>query len=83
VFQVVDDGPGLTEDNISHLFDNFWQARKNDRRGVGLGLAIVKELVEAHGGKIWVESQLDHGSTFSFSLPTSDVKAGMMESKTS
>jgi signal transduction histidine kinase len=83
VFQVVDDGPGLTADNISHLFDNFWQARKNDRRGVGLGLAIVKELVEAHGGKIWVESQLDHGSTFSFSLPTSDVKAGIMESKTS
>ena len=70
VFQVVDDGPGIAPDNISHLFDNFWQARKDDRRGVGLGLAIVKELVEAHGGKIWVESEVDHGSTFSFSLPT-------------
>ena len=69
VFQVVDDGPGIPPDSMSHLFDNFWQARKNDRRGVGLGLAIVKELVEAHGGKIWVESQVDHGSTFSFSLP--------------
>jgi signal transduction histidine kinase len=54
---------------MAHLFDNFWQARKSDRRGVGLGLAIVKELVEAHGGKIWVESKVDHGSTFSFSLP--------------
>jgi signal transduction histidine kinase len=69
VFQVVDDGPGIPPDNISRLFDNFWQARKSDRRGVGLGLAIAKELVEAHGGKIWVESTLDHGSTFSFSLP--------------
>jgi signal transduction histidine kinase len=70
VFQVVDDGPGIPPDNMSHLFDNFWQARKSDRRGVGLGLAIAKGLVEAHGGKIWVESKVDHGSTFSFSLPT-------------
>lgn len=69
VFQVTDDGPGIQPDNMSHLFDNFWQARKDDRRGVGLGLAIVKELVEAHGGKIWVESKPDQGSTFSFSLP--------------
>lgn len=73
VFQVVDDGPGITPDNMSHLFDNFWQARKSDRRGVGLGLAIVKELVEAHGGKVWVESKVDHGSTFSFSLPAASV----------
>ena len=77
VFQVVDDGPGIAPDNISHLFDNFWQARKDDRRGVGLGLAIVKELVEAHGGKIWVESEVDHGSTFSFSLPTAARPADM------
>jgi signal transduction histidine kinase len=69
VFQIADDGPGISPDNMAHLFDNFWQARKSDRRGVGLGLAIVKELVEAHGGKIWVESKVDHGSTFSFSLP--------------
>jgi signal transduction histidine kinase len=75
VFQVVDDGPGIPPDNISHLFDNFWQARKSDRRGVGLGLAIVKELVEAQGGKIWVESQVNHGSTFSFSLPAASVPA--------
>jgi len=80
VFQVVDDGPGIPPDNMSHLFDNFWQARKNDRRGVGLGLAIVKELVEAHGGKIWVESNVDHGSTFSFSLPSTDVAADRAES---
>ena len=81
VFQVVDDGPGIPPDSMSHLFDNFWQARKNDRRGVGLGLAIVKELVEAHGGKIWVESQVDHGSTFSFSLPSSDTTADGVQSE--
>jgi signal transduction histidine kinase len=83
VFQVVDDGPGIAADNISHLFDNFWQARKSDRRGVGLGLAIAKELVEAHGGKIWVESSLDHGSTFSFSLPAASVPADRTETAVS
>ncbi|HEY6089310.1 MAG TPA: HAMP domain-containing sensor histidine kinase, partial [Gemmatimonadaceae bacterium] len=80
VFQVVDEGPGIPPDNMSHLFDSFWQARKNDRRGVGLGLAIVKELVEAHGGKIWVESAVDHGSTFSFSLPAADIPGMSAES---
>ena len=83
VFQVVDDGPGIAADNISHLFDNFWQARKSDRRGVGLGLAIAKELVEAHGGKIWVESSVDHGSTFSFSLPAASVPADRTETAVS
>jgi len=71
----VDDGPGIPPEQMSHLFDNFWQARKNDQRGVGLGLAIAKDLVEAHGGKIWVESEVDHGSTFSFSLPAVTMPA--------
>ena len=79
VFQVVDDGPGIPPDSMSHLFDTFWQARKSDRRGVGLGLAIAKGLVEAHGGKIWVESTVDHGSTFSFSLPTVTALADTTE----
>lgn len=79
VFQVVDDGPGIPPDNMSHLFDNFWQARAHDRRGVGLGLAIAKGLVEAHGGKIWVESKVDHGSTFSFSLPAANNLADKTE----
>jgi signal transduction histidine kinase len=83
VFQVIDNGPGITPDNMSHLFDNFWQARKDDRRGVGLGLAIVKELVEAHGGKIWVESKVDQGSTFSFSLPAVSVPADRPETTSS
>jgi signal transduction histidine kinase len=79
LFQVTDDGPGIPADNVGHIFDNFWQARKNDRRGVGLGLAIAKTLVEAQGGKIWVESNVDHGSTFSFSLPAVSVPADKVE----
>jgi signal transduction histidine kinase len=66
---VTDTGPGIVAADISHLFDNFWQARRNDHRGVGLGLAIAKGLVEAHGGKIWCESAPGRGSTFSFTLP--------------
>jgi signal transduction histidine kinase len=79
LFQVTDDGPGIPADNVSHIFDNFWQARKNDKRGVGLGLAIAKTLVEAQGGKIWVESNVDRGSTFSFSLPAVSVSADKLE----
>lgn len=79
LFQVTDDGPGIPADHMSHIFDSFWQARKSDRRGVGLGLAIAKTLVEAQGGKIWVESKVDHGSTFSFSLPAVSIPADKVE----
>jgi signal transduction histidine kinase len=79
LFQVTDDGPGIPADNMPHIFDSFWQARKSDKRGVGLGLAIAKTLVEAQGGKIWVESKVDHGSTFSFSLPAVGVPADKVE----
>src|SRR5437868_6377121 len=66
---VTDTGPGIAAADMEHLFDNFWQARRNDHRGVGLGLAIAKGVVEAHGGKIWCESAPGQGSTFSFTLP--------------
>ncbi|HKN58727.1 MAG TPA: HAMP domain-containing sensor histidine kinase [Gemmatimonadaceae bacterium] len=66
---VTDTGPGIAAADMEHLFDNFWQARRNDHRGVGLGLAIAKGVVEAHGGKIWCESAPGRGSTFSFTLP--------------
>ena len=69
IFEVVDDGPGISPAHLEHLFDRFWQARQNDHRGVGLGLAIAKGLVEAHGGTMSVHSTVGTGSTFSFTLP--------------
>ena len=66
---VRDDGNGIPEDQLAMVFDRFWTDRSSDRRGIGLGLAIAKGIVEAHGGRIWVESQKDVGSTFTFSLP--------------
>jgi PAS domain S-box-containing protein len=66
---VADTGPGIPPDQIEHLFDRFWQARKTDRRGAGLGLAIAKGIVEAHHGRIWVESEVGRGSRFLFTLP--------------
>ncbi|MDP2345267.1 MAG: PAS domain S-box protein [Deltaproteobacteria bacterium] len=68
VFTIKDSGPGIPSENIEKIFDRYWQA-KNGRGGMGLGLSISKVIVEAHGGSIWVESRLGHGSTFSFSLP--------------
>ena len=69
VFAVSDTGPGMSPDDMDQLFDRFWQARDVDSRGIGLGLTISKGIVEAHGGRIWVESTPGQGSTFSFSVP--------------
>ncbi|OJH40898.1 GAF domain-containing sensor histidine kinase [Cystobacter ferrugineus] len=68
-FWVSDTGPGIPPEAREHLFDRFWQMRHGDRRGAGLGLSIAKGLVEAHGGRIWVESEPGRGSTFSFVVP--------------
>jgi PAS domain S-box-containing protein len=66
---VADTGPGIPLENLSHVFDRYWQGENCDRRGAGLGLAICKGLIEAHGGRIWAESEFGHGSVFSFALP--------------
>jgi len=73
-FQVTDTGPGLSEEQIGRLFEPFWQGRPGDRRGVGLGLTIARGIVEAHGGRMWVDGTPGKGSTFSFSLPLASKK---------
>jgi PAS domain S-box-containing protein len=70
LFWVADTGAGIPSEDLPHVFDRFWQARKAERRGAGLGLPIVKGIVEAHGGRIWVESTPNRGSTFFFTIPT-------------
>lgn len=66
---VTDAGPGIPENQLTEVFDHFWQARKTADQGSGVGLAIVKTIVEAHGGAVKVDSRVGHGSTFTFSLP--------------
>jgi signal transduction histidine kinase/ActR/RegA family two-component response regulator len=68
-FSVRDNGPGISPEHLPRVFDRFWQAQSSDRRGSGLGLAICKAIVEAHGGRIWVESEPGQGAIFLFTLP--------------
>jgi signal transduction histidine kinase/CheY-like chemotaxis protein len=72
VIAVSDTGPGIPADELPHLFQEFYQVDRSIRRrhgGAGLGLAISKQFVEAHDGRIWVESEDGVGSTFTFTLP--------------
>ena len=69
---VRDSGIGISPDNLRHVFDRFWQAKRASRASVGLGLAIAKSIVESHGGKIWVESTEGEGTAFHFTLPLVD-----------
>jgi signal transduction histidine kinase len=69
LFFVADSGAGIKPDELSHVFDRFWQARSVARVGTGLGLTIAKGLVEAQGGRIWAESTVGQGATFFFTIP--------------
>ena len=69
---VSDTGSGIAPEDLPYIFDHFYKSDRSRQRGhsgSGLGLAIVKQLVEAHGGKVWAESQPGEGSTFYFTLP--------------
>jgi signal transduction histidine kinase len=71
---VSDTGPGVPPEEKEKIFDKFYQVGEVDGvkpKGTGLGLAICKALVELHGGRIWVESEMNRGSTFYFTLPAS------------
>ena len=76
---VIDKGPGIAPDHLPHLFDRFYRvdaSRARHTGGAGLGLSIVKQLVLAQGGRVWAESKLGEGSTFSFTLPLSRSAQG-------
>jgi signal transduction histidine kinase len=68
-FSVRDHGPGIPAEHRRHVFDRYWQQRDSDRRGSGLGLYIAKGIVEAHGGRIWIEDAAP-GTSVCFTLPS-------------
>lgn len=68
-FVVADSGPGIPAEHLNHVFDRYWQAKSTAKLGTGLGLSIAKGIVEAHGGRIWVESPPNSGAQFNFTLP--------------
>ncbi len=75
LISVADQGIGIPPEDLDKVFDKMYRIERRlapDIRGVGLGLAICKGLVEAHGGRIWVESEVGKGSTFLFTLPVKE-----------
>jgi signal transduction histidine kinase len=67
---VADTGPGIAADELETIFEEFEQASDGKQaEGTGLGLPLSRKLVELHGGRLWVESEVDRGSTFRFTLP--------------
>ncbi|OIQ70251.1 adaptive-response sensory-kinase SasA [mine drainage metagenome] len=75
---VSDSGIGIADKDFNHVFEKFKQVGDTltDRpKGTGLGLPICKQIVESHGGKIWVDSNFGHGSVFTFILPTASETA--------
>ncbi|MCS8570806.1 cell wall metabolism sensor histidine kinase WalK [Pediococcus pentosaceus] len=79
IMSITDQGLGIPKDSISHIFDRFYRvdkARSRAQGGTGLGLAISKEVIQLHGGRIWVESREGEGSTFYISLPYEPFEEG-------
>ena len=76
IFSVVDNGNGIPKEDIPHLFMRFSQGTSKKRStGTGLGLYLSRQIIEAHGGKIWVESKVNKGSEFSFVLTNVTAKS--------
>jgi signal transduction histidine kinase len=79
---VADTGCGIPHDKLPHIFDSFYTTKKPDSRGqggTGLGLALCRKIVEAHQGRIRVESELGKGTTFTLKLPRSESPAGFID----
>jgi signal transduction histidine kinase len=79
---VTDTGVGIPQDEIGHVFERFRRVHSGAAQaipGTGLGLTIVKQIVEMHGGKIWVESAVGHGSSFHFTIPLAPESANALQ----
>src|SRR3989442_2808626 len=82
LISVTDTGLGIPQDEIGHVFERFRRVRSGAAQsipGTGLGLTIVKQIVEMHGGKIWVESAVGHGSSLPFPIPPSPESADALQ----
>jgi len=75
-FTVEDTGTGIPEEYLQHVFDKFFRVPGQEQRSdTGLGLAIAREIIEAHGGRISVKSQLGRGTQFKFTLAVADIQS--------
>ena len=82
---VADTGPGIASEHLPRVFERFYRVdpgRSRDEGGTGIGLAIARSVVEAHGGRIWAESQPGKGSVFTFELPVDDGRESKATSET-
>jgi signal transduction histidine kinase len=73
---VRDNGQGIGRDDLPHIFEPYYRVKgvAEKYEGLGLGLTLSKRIIELHGGRIWVESKLEEGSTFSFTIPVASTK---------
>lgn len=69
VFAVSDTGPGISKEDLPHMFDRYCRGQTAKYKGTGLGLAISKGIIDAHGGRSWISSEVGVGTTFYFALP--------------
>ena len=80
-FAVVDTGPGIAPEHLPRIFDRFWKKETSGTKGTGFGLFIAKGIVDAHGGRIWVESRLGQGTAFYFTLPLAERAASQVSNE--
>ena len=78
-FEIADEGPGIPDDVLPHIFDTFYRAKTSGGRGLGLGLSIALGLVRAHRGAIWAESEKGRGATFVFTMPKREQRSDTVE----